>query len=186
MPREGLGAGLRPKGHSQPVVTTCHGSLGSYGPPHMAALTMVPCFQGVLGQPLAPQTVPPELGDRAKQRDPEWQLDPIEDLVKDLPFTGFPGLDQGPQDRLPQAPCAGLPPPPLDFLTHPKWGLGSQGGAPGELTLFVEAACPQSIPQPGQISPGAPEFWNSFPDSGDMEATGPKVPQGSQGFCGTP
>lgn len=70
MPREGLGAGLRPKGHSQPVVTTCRVSLGSYGPPHMATLTMVPCFQGVLGQPLAPPTVPPELGDRTKQRDP--------------------------------------------------------------------------------------------------------------------
>ena len=28
----------------------------------------------------------------------------------------------------------------------PTWGLGSQGGASGKLTLCVEAACPQSIP----------------------------------------
>ena len=166
MPREGLEAGLRPKGHSQPVVTTCRGSLGSYGPPHMAALTMVPCFQGVLGQPLAPQTLPPELGDWAKHRDPERQLDPIEDLVKDLPFTGFPSLDQGPQDCLPQAPCAGLPPPPLGFLTHlPSPHLGA--GVPGRCTWGAHTVCrsclsPEHTPN-GANLPGGSRVLEFFP-----------------------
>lgn len=132
MPREGLGGRTQAPRHSHPVVNTCHGSLGSYGPPSHVTLTMVPCFQGVSGQQqhqLSPGRGPGPIteGPSTGQR-----LDPIEDLVKDLPCTGFLNLDQGPQNSLPRAPCAGLTIPPLassPTCLAPTWRLESQGGS---------------------------------------------------------